>query len=133
MYRRSLPESRAYSLFHTLIERLAQVAYDMKLIEQNCRLRCVRVRGSAKRLLHVHYGKTDAPALLAKPLIKLGHAGFRAVRPTEPDRPLTKEVTDHDAVVMALADRDLVDPDHPRPRSSHLGKLGVHVLLVQLP
>src|ERR1700738_3618326 len=104
----------------------------MKLVEQNCCLRCVRVRGSAKRLPHVHYGKTDAPTLLAKPLIKLGHAGFRAVSATEPDRPLTKQVTDHDPVVMALADRDLVDPDHPRPRSSSLGKLSVHVLFVQL-
>src|SRR5215469_10675107 len=61
------------------------------------------------------------PFLLAKPLITLSHAGFRAIAATEPDWSLANEVADYDPVVMPLADRDLVDADHRRPRSSRLG------------
>jgi hypothetical protein len=84
-----------------------------------------RIRGVSERLPH-------APALLAKPLIKLGHAGFRTVLAAEPDRAFTNEVADHDPVDMAFADRDLVNADHDRPWGSCLGELSAHVLLVQL-
>src|SRR6266571_589041 len=58
--------------------------------------------------------------------------GLRAIVPAEPDRPLANEVAHHDPVLVALAHRDLVDADHRRRRSSRLGQLGTHVLLVQL-
>src|SRR5215510_10697774 len=81
--------------------------------------------------LHVHHGQADAPGLGAKPLITLGHAFFRAILAAEPDRPLANQVAHHDPIVMALAHRDLVDPDHRWRRSSRLGQLGAHVLLVE--
>src|SRR5262249_50491490 len=61
-----------------------------------------------------------------------GHARFRAIVAAEPDRPSANEVADHDPIRVTFADGDLVDTDHGWPRSSHLGQLGAHVLLVQL-
>ena len=101
------------------------------LFEQNRCLRRGFIGGIAKRLPHVHHGQADAPVLLAKPLIELGHAGFRAVLAAEPDRPQTNEIADHDPIIMALADRHLVDTDHRRPWRSGLGELRAHILLVE--
>ena len=125
-------QARVLALSH-LIESFAQVANDVELVEQDCGLRGVGIGGVAKRFPHVHHGEADSLAfLLAKPLITLSHAGFRAIAATEPDWSLANEVADYDPVVMPLADRDLVDADHRWPRSSRLGQLGAHVLLVQL-
>src|SRR5437879_1980382 len=68
-----------------------------------------------------HHGEPDAPTLpLAKPLIALGNAGFRAIFAAKPDRALANEVADHDPILVTLADRDLVDADHHRPRAPAL-------------
>src|SRR5271157_597899 len=126
------PRQPRILLLAHMIERLAQMAHDVELVEQDRGLRRRRGGGVAKRLPHVHHGKADAPALRAKPLIKLGQAGFRAVPAAEPDRPHANQVADHDAIIVAFANRDLVDPDHTRRRSARLGELSAHVLLVQL-
>ena len=108
-------ESRAYSALAHGIERLAQMAHDVELVEQDRRLRYSRLRNGAERLPHVHHGEPDFAALLApQPVVERRHAGLGAIRAAEPDRPLANEVADHDAVAVALADRDLVDADRLR-------------------
>src|SRR5947207_15775259 len=93
-------QARVLALSH-LIESLAQVTNDVELVEQDRRLRRVRIGGVAKRLPHVHHGEPEALALLlAKPLITLGHAGFRPITAAEPDRPLANKVADHDPIIV---------------------------------
>jgi len=103
-----------------LIERLAEMAHDMELVEQDRRLRRGRYGGVAKRLprtcpersRRVHDGEADLPAFLWAQLgVELRHAGLRAILATKPDRPPGEQVADDDAIGVALADRDLVDPD----------------------
>ena len=85
-----------------------------------------------KWLPHVHDGKADARALLgAKPCVELRQARFRAILAAKPDRTPTQEVADDDPVAVALADRDLVDPDHPWARSARMCELRLHVLHLQ--
>ena len=85
-----------------------------------------------KWLPHVHDGKADARALLgAKPGVELRQARFRAILAAKPDRTPTQEVADDDPVAVALADRDLVDPDHPWARSARMCELRRHVLHLQ--
>ena len=63
--------------------------------------------------------------------IKLCHARLRTILPAEPDRPPPDQVAHHDAVGMALADRDLVDADGLGPGPARADELGLHVLLLQ--
>jgi len=101
-------------------------------VEQDRGLRGVGVGSVAERLPHVHHGEPDARTFLfAKPLIKLRHAGFRAIVAAEPDGASANKVADHDPVFVAFADRDFVDADRHRRRCSRLRQLGAHVLLVQ--
>lgn len=118
--------------FADLIESLAQVTYDVELVEQDRGLRRVGFGGVAKRLPHVHQGELDAAALrLAEEGVELAHAGLGAILPAEPDRPLPIEVADHDAVDVTFADRDLVDADALRSGGSRASQLRSHVLLLQ--
>ena len=104
-------EPGIFALAHG-VERLAQVAHDVELVEQDRRLRYSRLRNGAERPPHVHHGEPDFAALLApQPVIERRHAGLGAIRAAEPDRPLANEVADHDAVAVAFPDRDLVDAD----------------------
>ena len=106
-----LPSGRTRSCGHD-VERLAQMAQDVELVEQDRRLRGVRAGGVAKRLPHVHHRQTELFGLLfPKKSIELVHARFRAILAAEPDRPRALQITDHDPVDMALADRDLIDAD----------------------
>ena len=115
-----------------LIERLAQVTHDMELVEQDRRLRHLVVGHRAKRFPHVHRRQADAfgPGF-AEPIVELHHARLRPIHTAEPDRSTPNEVTDHDAVGMPFADRDLIDADGLGARRAHAGQLHAHVLLVQ--
>jgi hypothetical protein len=91
-------------------------------------LRRMRLRRQSERLPHVQ----DACALSgAEPGVVLGHARLRAVIAAEPDRPAAPQIADHDPVRVALADRDLVDPDHLWAGPAHARELGIHVLHLQ--
>jgi hypothetical protein len=84
-------------------------------------------------LPHVHHRQADALALLgAEPVVEQGHAGLGAIAASEPDRPPPIEVAHHDAVGVALADRDLVDADRPGGQRAGTHQLRPHVLLVGL-
>jgi len=124
-------EPRVLGLAH-LVERLAEVAYDVELVEENRRLRCVRVRGIAKRLPHVHHRQANATALLVPELlVEHCHALLGSVLAAEPDRAPSNQVAHHNAVGVPLANRDLVDADGLGTRCSRLGQLRLHVLLFQ--
>src|ERR1035438_10217474 len=55
----------------------------------------------------------------------------RAVPPAEPNRPAPFQIADHDPVGVALADRDLIDPNDLRPRGSYTPDLFAHVVHLQ--
>ena len=108
------------------------MADDMELVEQNRRLRRMRIRRQSERLPHVHDRQANARTLLlAEPGVELAHARLRAVLAAKPDRPAAHKVADHDPVTVTFADRNLVDADHPRTRRAHALELGFHVLHVQ--
>src|SRR6266566_485097 len=99
-----------------LVERLAEMTNDVELVEQDRRLRGFVFRGVAEGLPHIHHGELDFSALFEpQPVVKRHHAGLGAIHAAKPDRPLTNQVADHDAIAVALADRDLVDADGSRP------------------
>src|SRR5262245_40035669 len=114
------------------IQGLAQMAHDMELVEQNCRLRGMCMRRQSKRLPHVHDRQTNARALaFAKPGVELAHARLRAILATKPNRPTAKQIADHDPISVTLADPNLVNTDHLRAGAARTLQLGFHVLLVQ--
>src|SRR5665811_487208 len=68
------------------IQGFAQMADDMELIEQNRRLRRMRIRRQSKRLPHVHDRQANARTLLlAEPGVELAHARLRPVLAAKPD------------------------------------------------
>jgi len=97
------------------VERLAQLADHVELVEQDRRLRSVTLGGVAERLPHVHDGQADALGLLfAEKRVELIQARFAAVAAAEPDRSMSLEIADHDPVGMPLANRNLVEADDLR-------------------
>ena len=108
------------------------MAHDVELVEQDRRLRCTRRRHVVKRLPHVHHRQANAPGLLlAQPVVEQRHARLFAVLSPEPDRAPSNQVAHHDAVGMALADRDLVDADGLGSWRARTGQLRPHVLHLQ--
>jgi hypothetical protein len=108
------------------------MADDVELVEQNCGLRRFVLRDVAERFPHVHHGKFDFAALFgAEPVVELRHAGLGTIRAAKPDRPFANQVADHDAIAVALADRDLVDAERAGTRRAGTLELGLHVLLLQ--
>src|ERR1039458_3367825 len=99
-------------------------------MHQNRRLRGVMTGGVVKRFPHVHHCQTDLFGLLFpdKP-IELVHAGLGPILAAEPDRAMTDEVADDNAVGVSLANRDLVDADALRSRRTGTLELRAHVLL----
>ena len=86
----------------------------------------------AKRLPHVHDGQANATALFAsQPVVELRHTRFLAILAAKPDRAPANQVADHDAIGVALADRDLVDADDLGSRHASRGELRPHVLHLQ--
>jgi hypothetical protein len=97
-----------------LIEGVAEMPQDVELIEQDAGLRGVARGREPEGLPHVHHGEPEPGGLpRAQPGVELIQAGLGAIGPAEPDRPLPEEITDDDPVGVALADRDLVEPDDP--------------------
>jgi hypothetical protein len=63
-----------------LVERVAQAANGMELVEQDRGPWGVGAGNVAKRLPHFHHGEPDArPFPFANSFIKFGHAGFRPI------------------------------------------------------
>ena len=90
------------------------------------------LRDVAERLPHVHHGEPDFTALFrAQPIVERRHAGLGTIRAAEPDRSFADQVGDHNAIAVALADRDLVNADRARTRRTGTLKLGPHVLHLQ--
>src|SRR5947207_15643617 len=105
------------------------MAHDVELVEQDCRLRWPRFGDGAERFPHVHHDKLDLAALLEpQGVVERRHAGLGTIRSAEPDRPLANEVADHDTVAVALANRDLVDPDRSRRGCAGALELSPHIL-----
>ena len=106
--------------------------HDMELVEQNRGLRRMYLRRQAEGLPHVHHRKAKTRTLLrTEPGVELAHARLRTVLTAEPDRPAAHQIAHHDPVGVALADRDLVDPDHLRAGRASARELGLHVLHLQ--
>src|SRR5262249_6965777 len=111
------------------IQGLAQMPHDMELVEQDRSLRRMRRRCQPERLPHVHDGKPDVRTLArAEPGIELAHARLRTVLAAEPDRPAAIKIAHHDPIGVALADRNLINADRPRPRRAGTLELRLHVL-----
>ena len=124
-------ESAVLGLAH-LVERIAQVAHDVELVVQNRHPRGSRRCHRVKRLPHVHHCQANAPGLaLAEPVVEQRHACLFAILPPKPDRTFSNQVAHHDAIGMALADRDLVDADGFRSWRTRTGQLRPHVLHLQ--
>src|SRR5208283_1232075 len=115
-----------------LVECLAEVLHHVELIEQDGRLGGVLVRGVAKRLPHIHDGEANAFSLLfTEKSVELIHARLAPVVSAEPDRPTPFQVADHDPVAVALADRDLIDPNDLRAGGADAPDLFAHVVHLQ--
>ena len=120
-----------FGLAH-LVQGVVEVPHDVKLVEQGRSLRRPLLGGVAKRRPHVHYRQPDAAdLLLAQPVIELVHGFLRAILAPEPQGPASDQIAHHDAIGVALANRDLVDTDGLGRRCAGPRQLGCHVLLVQ--
>lgn len=87
----------------------------------------------AEGLPHVHRGELDDRALLRAQHGKEDvQVGLGASPAAHPDRPAALEVAHHHAVVVTLADGDLVDADGPRRGKPGLRDLLLHVDLVEI-
>ena len=115
-----------------LVERLTQVAHDRELIEQDGGLGRLLARDIPKRFPHVLPRPPKAFRLVVpEPMVKLAHTGLGAIFAAKPDRPTPDQVTDHDAVGMPLADRDLVNADRSGAGRAGPFKRGAPVRLLQ--
>lgn len=115
-----------------LVERIVEMAHDVKLVEQDGGLGRSFGGGIVERLPHIHDRQTDAACLLlAQPVVELVHAGFRTILAAEPDRSTPNQVAHHDAVGVPLANRNLVDADRLRTGRASPLQLRLHVLLVE--
>lgn len=115
-----------------LVERIAQMAHHMKLVEQDRGLWRMRVGGLAKWLPHVHDSQANPLCFPGpEPFVELRHAGFGAVVAAKPDGSSADQIADHDVIGVPLADRDLVDADGLGAGPAGTSQLGTYVLLVQ--
>lgn len=120
-----------FGLAH-LVERLAEVAHDVELVEQDRGLRRGRRGGVAERLPHVHDGEADLAALLRPQfVVELRQTALRPILAAEPNGASGQQIADDNAVDVALLDRDLVDADHHWRWRAGLRQLRPHVLLLQ--
>lgn len=115
-----------------LVQRLAQMFYNVELIEQDGRLRGVTLGRVTKRLPHVRDGQAHALSLLfPEKSIELIHARFAAILTTEPDRAAPFQVADHDAIGVAFADRDIINLNDLGSRSTYAADLFTHMVHFQ--
>lgn len=110
------------------VERVAEVAHDVELVEDDTRVWCMAPERGAKGLPHVHCGELDACRLFGTQRGKEEvHVGFGAALAADPDWPPSIEVADDDAVVVPLPDGNLVHADRPRRGPAGAGHLLLHV------
>lgn len=115
------------------LQGLVQMAQDVELVEHDLGVRRVLAGRLAKRLPHVqhrHLNPLAAPRPVGRE--ERFEIGLLASRAAEPDRSRTNEVADHHAVLMPLADSDLVHADRRGGRPRVLAQLLSHVQLVQV-
>jgi hypothetical protein len=125
-------QPRVLALAHR-VERIAQVAHDVELVEHDPGLGGVARRGIPKRLPHIHQRQLDALAPLGTEFVEeLVQARLRAIGPAEPDGALAVEIAHHDPIGVPLADGDLVEANRARRGAGRPPQLLAHVLLVQL-
>ena len=109
------------------VERIAEVAHDVELVEDDTCLWRMALERGAKGLPHVHRGELDARRLLGTQRGKEEvHVGFAAPC-RRPRSAAGVEVADDDAVVVPLPDGDLVHADRPRRGQAGTGNLLLHV------
>jgi hypothetical protein len=112
-----------------LVERFAEMANDVELVEQDRGLWGVLQRRVTERFPHVHHRQANPfGSFIPEETVELIHARLAAVGTAEPDWLMLLQVAHHDAVLVTLAHRDLVDADHLRARLAGLGQLLAHVL-----
>src|SRR5437867_4021287 len=115
-----------------LIEGLAQVPQDVELVEQDARLGGVPSRRGPKRLPHVHHGEPNAGAFpRAEPGEEFIETRRGPILAAKPDRALSDEIAHHDAVGVALLDRDFVETEDRRAGRAGAAQLLAHVLRLQ--
>jgi len=108
------------------------MTHHMKLIVQNSCLGSIPLSRVQEGLPHVHNRQSNLAALLfAQRLEEKVHTLLTTISTPKPNRPLSQKITDHNPVLMALTDRDFVNPNHLRPRLSRSLQLLLHVLLFQ--
>jgi hypothetical protein len=116
-----------------LVERVAEVAHDVELVEDHARLGCMAPERGATGLPPVHGGELDARRFLGTQRGKEAvHGGFGAALAADPDGPPAVEVANDDAVLVSLPDGDLVHADRPRCGQAGAGDLPLHVDRVEV-
>ena len=134
MKRRSRPlQPRVLALAH-LFQRLAQMAHDMELVEQNRRLRRMPCRRHCETASTCPSPRDECARSSCSPSQRRTGARLASERSSPPNqigRPRT-QIAHHDPIGVALADRDLVDADHLWARAARSRELRLHVLLLQL-
>src|SRR5712691_8971838 len=130
--RRCRPDTRAYSLLRTGSSASPRCRSTWNLL--NRMLACGACRAVAKRN-GFHMSMTtsrDARGLpRPPPRVELVQARLGAIRAAKPDRAVADQVAGHDAVGVALLDRDLVEPEHAGPGRPRSAQLLAHVLLLE--
>jgi hypothetical protein len=106
------------------VARVAEVAHDVELVEDDACLWGMAHQRGAKGLPPVHCGELDACRLWGTQRGKKEvPVGFGAALAAAPDWPSSVEVADDDAVVVPLPDGDLIHPDRPRRGQAGAGNL----------
>ena len=115
--------------FSYRVQRLSQLAHDVKLVKQNHCLRRVCHGPVGKRSPHVHHRQATASAFLpAKPLVEHRHTGLGAILATQLDRAVSNQVAHYDAISAAFAHRDLADANGLGSLPAGFCKLCMHML-----
>ena len=116
-----------------LIHRVGQMAQHVEFVEQNLGLRRMGLHRVAEGLPHVHHRQANPGRLLGAQVGKEPvQVGFGPACPADPDRAPAFQVADHDAIRVALLDRQFIHADDLRGRLWRLGQPGLHVLVVQV-
>jgi len=116
-----------------LIHRVRQMAQDVELVEENLSLGGMGLHRGTEGFPHVHHRQPNPGRLLGAQVDeKAIQVGFGPAPPADPDGAPPFQVADHDAIRMALVDRQLIHADHLRGRLGRLGQPGPQVLGVQV-
>src|SRR5581483_1220128 len=90
-------------------------------------------RGRSERTPHVHHRQSDARRLCgSQPQEERIQVFLLAPLAADPDGTSALQIADDDAVLMTLADGDLVDADHARRRTPGARELLLHVALIEV-